>query len=77
VLHWEANSAELLDQFSAYVCYVHFKVHITIFVHFERSGRQFLWSDKEDKIQGKCVASWEMICRPMEQGGLGVLDLST
>jgi hypothetical protein len=51
------------------------KVPITIFIHFEKSGRQFLWADKADKIQGKCLASWEMICRPKDQGGLGVLDL--
>jgi hypothetical protein len=53
------------------------KVPITIFVHFENSGRKFLWADKEDKIQGKCLASWEMICGPNEQGGLGVLNLRT
>jgi hypothetical protein len=53
------------------------KVPITIFIHFEKSGRQFLWADKEDKIQGKCLASWEMICRHKDQGGLGVLDLRT
>jgi hypothetical protein len=51
------------------------KVPITIFIYFEKSGRQFLWADKADKIQGKCLASWEMICRPKDQGGLGVLDL--
>jgi hypothetical protein len=51
------------------------KIPITIFIHFEKSGRQFLWADKEDKIHGKCLASWEMICRPKGQGGLGVLDL--
>jgi hypothetical protein len=51
------------------------KVPITIFIHFEKSGTQFLWADKEEKIQGKCLASWEMICRPKDQGGLGVLDL--
>jgi hypothetical protein len=51
------------------------KIPITIFIHFEKSGRQFLWADREDKIQGKCLASWEMICRPKDQGGLGVLDL--
>jgi hypothetical protein len=52
-----------------------FKVHIIIFVHFEKSGRQFLWSDRENKIQGKCLASWDMMCRPKDQGGLGILNL--
>jgi hypothetical protein len=51
------------------------KVPITIFIHFEKCGRQFLWADKEDKSQGKCLASWEMIYMPKDQGGLGVLDL--
>jgi hypothetical protein len=45
-----------------------FKVPITIFVHFEKSGRQFLWSDRENRIQGKCLASWDMMCKPKDQG---------
>jgi hypothetical protein len=31
------------------------KIPITSFIHFEKSGRQFLWADKEDKIHGKCL----------------------
>jgi hypothetical protein len=52
-----------------------FKVPVTIFVHFEKSERQFLWFDRENKIQEKCLASWEMMCRPKDQGGLGILNL--
>jgi hypothetical protein len=52
-----------------------FKVPITISVHFEKSGRQFLWSDRENKIQRKCLASWEMMCKPKDQGGLAILNL--
>jgi hypothetical protein len=52
-----------------------FKVPITIFVHFEISGRQFLWSDRENKIQGKCLASSDMVCKPKDQGGLKILNL--
>jgi hypothetical protein len=51
------------------------KVPITIFIHFEKSGRQFLWADKEDRIQGKCLANWDMVCRPKDQGGLNVINL--
>ena len=52
-----------------------FKVPITIYIHFEKSGRQFLWADRDNKIQGKCLASWDMICRPKDQGGLSILNL--
>jgi hypothetical protein len=51
------------------------KVPVTIFIHFEKSGRQFLWADREEKILGKCLASWELVCRPKDEGGLGVIDL--
>jgi hypothetical protein len=51
------------------------KVPITIFIHFEKSGRQFLWADKDDKIHGKCLANWDMVCRPKDQGGLNVINL--
>jgi hypothetical protein len=51
------------------------KVPITIFIHFEKSGRQFLWADKEDRIQGKCLANWDMVCRTKDLGGLNVINL--
>jgi hypothetical protein len=51
------------------------KIPITIFVHFEKSCRQFLWAKKDKYTQGKCLASWDMICKPKDQGGMGVLNL--
>jgi hypothetical protein len=36
------------------------KVPITIFIHFEKSRRQFLWADKEVKVQGRRLANWDM-----------------
>jgi hypothetical protein len=32
------------------MCYI--KVHVTIFIHFEKSGSQLLWAYREQKIQG-------------------------
>jgi hypothetical protein len=50
------------------------KIPITIFGHFEKSGRQFLWAKKDSNIHGKCLAKWELVCRPKDQRGLGVFS---
>jgi hypothetical protein len=42
---------------------------------FRKKWQVFLWVDKEDKAQGKCLTSWKMNCKPKDRGGLGVLDL--
>jgi hypothetical protein len=47
------------------------------FVHFEKSGRQFLWAKKDEYTQRRCLTSWDMICKQKDQGGLGVLNLRT
>ncbi|KAM3260750.1 hypothetical protein ACQJBY_051787 [Aegilops geniculata] len=51
------------------------KVHVTILDHVDKSSRNFLWYGNEINNGGKCLASWEMICKPKQQGGLGVLNL--
>ena len=51
------------------------KVHVTILDHVDKSSRNFLWYGNEINKGGKCLASWEMICKPKQQGGLGVLNL--
>ena len=44
----------------------------------DKIRRQCLWTKKTDDGD-KCnsLASWQMVCRPKECGGLGVLDLQT
>lgn len=52
-----------------------FRVHITILEHVNKSSRKFLWHGKDIDSKGNYLASWSMICRPKEQGGLGILNL--
>ena len=40
------------------------RVPFTIFDHFEKSGRSFLWYGNEINKQGKCLVNWETICLP-------------
>jgi hypothetical protein len=34
--------------------------------------RHCLWSDR--KADSKSLAAWDMMCKPREKGGLGILD---
>jgi hypothetical protein len=36
--------------------------------------RHCLWSDRKSDSKGKSLAAWDMICKPREKGGLGILD---
>jgi hypothetical protein len=53
-----------------------FRIPITIFGHFAKSGRKFLWVKMDINVQGKCLEKWELVCRPKDQGEPGILNLS-
>jgi hypothetical protein len=36
--------------------------------------RHCLWSDRKSDSKGKSLAAWDMICKPKQKGGLGILD---
>jgi hypothetical protein len=42
---------------------------------FDKVRRRFLWAGNQDLHGGKCKVSWARVCRPLNRGGLGIMDL--
>jgi hypothetical protein len=40
-----------------------------------RARRHCLWRKRKDEDQPKSLASWDMVCKPKEKGGLGIINL--
>ena len=41
----------------------------------DKLRRGFFWAQDEIASGGKCLVNWKSICRPMQFGGLGILNL--
>jgi hypothetical protein len=41
-----------------------------------RISKSFLWSGTDVVQGGKCLVAWSHVARPLDLGGLGVLDLN-
>jgi hypothetical protein len=56
-----------------YMCSL--KIHKTVIKIFDRSRRHCLWAKKEDGSYGQSLAAWELVCRPKNRGGMGIINL--
>lgn len=51
------------------------KVPKQLLVELDKARRRFLWAGDSELTGGKCKVAWPLVTRPVEVGGLGVLDL--
>jgi hypothetical protein len=46
-----------------------------LFDEVEKGFRGFFWSAKDKANRGQCLVAWNQVCKPTDQGGLGVKNL--
>ena len=43
----------------------------------DKFRRGFLWKGRKEINGGSCLVAWEKVMRPLELGGLGIINLET
>jgi hypothetical protein len=52
------------------------KLYHWVLVEIDKNRRHFLWGDKDLEKRNPSLATWDLVCKPKEQGGVGVINLS-
>jgi hypothetical protein len=56
-----------------YICVI--KLHKTTAKQADKVWKHCLWAKDDWEQKSHSLASWEMVCRPKDNGGLGVINL--
>lgn len=58
-----------------YMCSL--KIPPQVIKHINIYRKHCLWSKGDINRKGSCLATWEVACKPKEQGGLGIIDIES
>jgi hypothetical protein len=39
--------------------------------------RGYFWTDQNSTFRGQCKIAWDIVCRPIDEGGLNIKNLET
>ena len=72
-LPWLTQYSHRFQVPTYYLCSL--KIPKTVIKLFDRGRRQCLWGRNEESGNSHSLAAWELVCRPKNHGGLGVINL--